>query len=422
MRLCCQPEKCPADTARRRPGAALAWLGATLLVLAGCTNTLPVKRDLLPSSRGQAMVSSWPLTVGVYVAPQVRGFEARAGMWRLPAGPVMAQDFEWTVRQMFDRVIPLAAPPQGGSLPQGLAGVVSLEAVESDPIRYDLDNPEANAGAGLRYHFRLAGARGETLDEWSLRSAALLWDNEDSSLLSQLRGEGNDFAYMMRNVMAEWMVRFDARPSARKWLDSAGATARMEPAVRDGAMASTAPQRILVLPNLERWLHTDASRPLECLGRTIGQPGRRLELLPLSEVRMAFYPWFEPATGPRTAGSLRRLLESPAMQARARALGIHHMLVFTGATDTDFSHGGIACGAGYGGGGCLGFAWGERNTAFRVNLLRDIFNGKDVDVVSEITGPVMMPAFVLPVPIIAATEAAACRQLRRALADALAPQ
>jgi hypothetical protein len=96
------------------------------------------------------------------------------------------------------------------------------------------------------------------------------------------------------------------------------------------------------------------------------------------------------------------------------------MLVFTGATDTDISRGGILCGAGYGGGGCVGFAWGERNTAFRVNLLRDVFDGKDVDVVSETTGAVLVPAFGLPIPIIAATESTACRRLRRALTEALA--
>ncbi|MCA3143617.1 MAG: hypothetical protein ACK5YW_04415 [Betaproteobacteria bacterium] len=420
MRLRRQPENCPTEAARRRAGAALAWLGMTLLVLAGCTNTLHIKHDLLPSSRSQAMVSSWPLTVGVYVAPQARGFEAKAGLWRLPAGPVMAHDFEWAVRQMFDRVVSLEEPPRPGTMRPGLSGALSLEAVQYDPFLYNSADPGALDNAGLRYHLRLANAQGETMDEWSLRSAEMLWDAQDSSTVSLIQSQGTGFAYMMRNLIAEMMVRFDARPTVRAWLDAQGATGRLEPALRATAPASTAPQRILVLPDLDRWLHTDASRPLPCLGRTLGQLGQHLELLPASVVRLDFYPWLEPSTGPRTADSLHRWFKSPAIQTHARALGIRHMLVFTGATDTDISRGGILCGAGYGGGGCVGFAWGERNTAFRVNLLRDVFDGKDVDVVSETTGAVLVPAFGLPIPIIAATESTACRRLRRALTEALA--
>ncbi len=407
----------PAHLACRWSRVPLAWLAAAALVLSGCSFTHQVRRDVLASSRDAAMVSSWPLAVGVYVAPEVRTFEAAGPAWRMPAGTVIARDFEWTVGQMFDRTVALERPPRPGAMPPGLDGAIALEAV-----RYDLADPAGDPVTTLRYELRLASGDGETLDEWSLQRATPLWDAADTSIPSLMQTVASEFAYLMRNVMAEMMVRFDGRPAVRRWLDRAGATAPLEPALRGTTAESRVPPRILIVPDLERWLYTDASRSVSCLGKAIEVPGQRLEVLPVAAVRLDFFPWLEPSTGPRTADSLRRLLESPAVRSRIQSLGIRYLLRFSGATDTDWSHGGILCGAGYGGGGCLGFAWGERNTSFRVTVL-PVGNGhQDSDIATENTGPVVIPAFGLPIPIIAATETTACRRLRRSLAEALVPR
>ena len=81
--------------------------------------------------------------------------------------------------------------------------------------------------------------------------------------------------------------------------------------------------------------------------------------------------------------------------------------------------GGILCGAGYGGGGCLGFAWQDETTALSATL----WSLADVNIVhreeAKAEGTSVVPALILPVPILAHTRQSACNELGSRVALAI---
>ncbi len=66
---------------------------------------------------------------------------------------------------------------------------------------------------------------------------------------------------------------------------------------------------------------------------------------------------------------------------------------------------------GYGGGGCLGLAWGDRMSSFGAVVL-DMWGGDTLsDTSATQRAGVYIPALILPIPIIAPTEEKACDEL-----------
>lgn len=102
---------------------------------------------------------------------------------------------------------------------------------------------------------------------------------------------------------------------------------------------------------------------------------------------------------------MRHWLNEQAVQTQLRALGIRYFLEFRGGTKTD-TKGGMVCSY-----GCIGFVWGSRQSSFSAYLL-DI---QKLEVLAEENvvrgGRVFVPAFLLPVPLIAATKTSACQEL-----------
>ena len=98
------------------------------------------------------------------------------------------------------------------------------------------------------------------------------------------------------------------------------------------------------------------------------------------------------------------------------------ILLINRETVTDW-HGGILCGAGYGGGGCLGLSWWDRKSdlGFAIwDLQVKSFAG---NVQAKADGTGIMPAFVLPIPVyVPATESAVCKEIGAHLANVLSGQ
>jgi hypothetical protein len=69
----------------------------------------------------------------------------------------------------------------------------------------------------------------------------------------------------------------------------------------------------------------------------------------------------------------------------------------------------MSCAVGPGGGGCFGFVWWDTASVYETNIW-DLQNARSVGAVSaDASGMSYLPALLVPVPLIARTQNAACK-------------
>jgi len=157
----------------------------------------------------------------------------------------------------------------------------------------------------------------------------------------------------------------------------------------------------------------------KCLTRQFHQALPDVPVIDHDAVQDMLYPLMEPGTQPDSELEFAALLRRDDVRARLARKGLRYLVAFSGSTHTDDWNGGIYCFAGYGGGGCLGFAWASKETALDA-VLWDLQapdgakHAKGGD-----TGTSMMPAFLLPIPLFASTQGDACRELGSRIVNAI---
>jgi len=157
----------------------------------------------------------------------------------------------------------------------------------------------------------------------------------------------------------------------------------------------------------------------ECLTARIRESAPEIFVVSQREVRDALYPLLEPATQPATEEAFAAMLARDDVRARLARRGLRYLIAFAGGTRDAEPGGFILCGAGYGGGGCLGFVWQGETTNFDAALWA-LDDGASVRRESaKVEGTFIMPAFVLPIPIPARTKVDACRELGTRIAAAI---
>ncbi len=166
-------------------------------------------------------------------------------------------------------------------------------------------------------------------------------------------------------------------------------------------------------------MHAIGSETEDCLTARIRGVAPEIVVTPQRAIRDALFPLLEPATQPATEADFAVLLAREDVRARLVHRGLQYLVVFTGGTRKDKPGGGILCGAGFGGGGCLGFSWQGETTALDAALWSLDDGVKLGHEYAKAEGKFMMPAFVLPVPIPARTKAEACHELGRRIALAI---
>lgn len=175
------------------------------------------------------------------------------------------------------------------------------------------------------------------------------------------------------------------------------------------------------------WWPADPADPMhallsdieECLTARIREVAPEIAVLPQRVMRDALFPLLEPATQPTTEAAFATMLAREDVHARLAQHGLRYLIAFAGGTKWEKPGGFILCGAGPGGGGCLGFAWQGETTALDAALwsLGDNTSVRREGAKAE--GAIVVPAFVLPIPIPARTKAAACRELGARIATAI---
>ena len=150
---------------------------------------------------------------------------------------------------------------------------------------------------------------------------------------------------------------------------------------------------------------------IDCVGQSIGRGSGSLRVVPNKEFVDALFPWFEPRTAPADTKGLPDLMARPGVPEMIREKGVRYVIWLDGDTDRVAGGGSLSCAAGPGGGGCFGFAWWQNDAKYQASVW-DLSGLEDAGTVSaDFSGTSFLPAVVVPIPLIARTQAKACQGL-----------
>ncbi len=131
------------------------------------------------------------------------------------------------------------------------------------------------------------------------------------------------------------------------------------------------------------------------------------------------YPWLEPRTMPRESEDLSDFMELPGVGEAIRRKGVRYMVWLSGQTQREGSGGSLSCAAGPGGAGCFGVAWWQNNSEYTASVW-NVDELSDMGAMeANVRGTSVIPAIVIPIPMIARTSEKACDSLADQLRDYL---
>lgn len=150
---------------------------------------------------------------------------------------------------------------------------------------------------------------------------------------------------------------------------------------------------------------------ISCVGDAVGRGSNGLRVVSNTEFVDALFPWFEPRTAPADTKGLPTLMARKGVPEMIKEKGIRYIIWLDGDTDRVAGGGSMSCAAGPGGGGCFGFAWWQNDAKYEASVW-DLQGLEDVGTISaDVSGTSFMPAIVIPIPLIARTQANACKGL-----------
>ena len=193
-------------------------------------------------------------------------------------------------------------------------------------------------------------------------------------------------------------------------LSGCGVTARMEPYKQTEAVLAEG-EHVVVLARKHHASHEAEQGFVDCISDGLARGGDGLNVHDSTEFEDRLYPWFEPSMAPLSTDELSELLEKPDVLEQVESTGVRFLVWLDGSTDRIASGGGISCAAGVGGAGCMGLAWWEDDARYDATVwdIRELSSAGTI--YADFRGRSVMPAIVIPIPLIARPRAAACRGL-----------
>jgi hypothetical protein len=147
---------------------------------------------------------------------------------------------------------------------------------------------------------------------------------------------------------------------------------------------------------------------MNCLNKSLLKKQNQFNIISTNDFQNMFYPWFEPSTAPQKIDDLPKLLNKKVIKNKLDQLQIKYLIKITGETKTNSSSGALSCAAGPGGGGCFGFAWWDDTSSYEGSIW-DLSQETSVGNVSaSVSGTSVIPAIIIPIPILARTQSNAC--------------
>jgi len=156
---------------------------------------------------------------------------------------------------------------------------------------------------------------------------------------------------------------------------------------------------------------------VDCIGGRLRRSQSGVRIIPQEDFVDAFYPWFEARTAPLHPKKLRQILDQPQVAEKLDALNIRYFVWVEGSTERTNSAGSLTCSVGPGGGGCFGFGTWEDTSDYETTIW-DLESFREVGRVStEAVGTSYLPAFVIPIPLLAFVESDACEGMGKQLVN-----
>jgi len=154
---------------------------------------------------------------------------------------------------------------------------------------------------------------------------------------------------------------------------------------------------------------------VSCIGGRLSRGTQTARIIPEKEFVDLMYPWFEARTAPLSPKKLKGVLDRPILAQRVKDLNIRYFVWVEGSTERTGSAGSLTCSIGPGGGGCFGFGTWEDTSDYETTIW-DLENFSEVGRIStEAVGTSYMPAFVIPIPLLAQVQGDSCRGMGRQL-------
>lgn len=189
-----------------------------------------------------------------------------------------------------------------------------------------------------------------------------------------------------------------------------GITARFEPYKQTDAVIADG-EHIVVLARKQHSTHEAEEDFVQCISDGLADGRNGLDVHASKEFEDKMYPWFEPSTAPLSTEDLTVLLERPGVLEQVKSTGVRYVVWVDGSTDRVASGGGITCAAGVGGAGCMGLAWWEDDSRYDATVwdIQDIESEGTIH--GDVKGRSVMPAVIIPIPLVTRPQAHACRGL-----------
>ena len=156
--------------------------------------------------------------------------------------------------------------------------------------------------------------------------------------------------------------------------------------------------------------HYDTDREfIDCVAKKM--KGADIGIFPEQQFVDAIYPWFEPRTAPKGLKRLTRLMQDPAIKQQIDRNGIRYLVWLDGSTETHDKGGSISCAIGPGGGGCFGFAQGEKSSIYEA-IVWALSNPTEKGRLRvDSTGTSYLLGVVAPIPLLTPVKNDACASL-----------
>lgn len=191
-------------------------------------------------------------------------------------------------------------------------------------------------------------------------------------------------------------------------------TSRVEGS-KDAATGISEGQTIVIIESSYHSGNQTEDGFVDCVTKEVQKGQGGLAVYPDEVFQDDLFPWFEPRTMPQGPSALPALMEKPGVAERIRESGVRYIVWINGNTERTNGGGSLSCAVGPGGGGCYGLAWWENDSSYEAAVW-DVADGKSAGGVSAaVQGTSMIPAVVVPIPLIARTQNAACKGLAKEL-------
>ncbi|MFK8016669.1 MAG: hypothetical protein AB8G17_14645 [Gammaproteobacteria bacterium] len=169
---------------------------------------------------------------------------------------------------------------------------------------------------------------------------------------------------------------------------------------------------VVLLARRQNVEHETESGFMDCVKKAITSGSEALPLGSDTEFMDQLFPWFEPRIAPLSDENLPELLAKPGVAERVLESGIRYVIWVDGSTELIDGGGQLSCDINI---GCFGFNWWEKGANYEAAIW-DLHDAKSMGLVStDVSGRSYMPAVVVPIPLIARTQAAACKGMADSL-------